>query len=501
VIPMQGLPIIRTLRAGEGFQAQNSKWLHFGLGSADQISRVTVAWPGGETESFSDLQVDHRYRLVCGEASAKRGRARSIQWPSPLPKYEAQKFDGGQANTPSRLPVPELPYLKLDGKRTRVSLRFNKRLTLVNLWASWCPPCVKELKEFAAEKTRLEEAGLDVVALSLDGVGQHAGDVKAAEAFMSKLGDPFATGIATPELLEKISILHDQIYEKRGAVALPTSLLIDESGRLAGYYEGSMDLETLMERVEIAKASDPLAAMTKSLPFSGRWLARPLGFLLTEYGNALLKQDLLEDAVSLWRGSTREFELDPNAAAFAAKLGVAIEKQGRLDEAIKFYEQATQLKPNNAQARVSLAAKYMRVNRAGAAISTYQAALKIDPALVDARYNLAILLSRTQRPAEALAEFRRVLKDKPSHTLAHANIAAAMMNKQDFKAAIEHLRLALKSKPDFTAVRLQLAKLLEATNQKKDAIQQYEQLLKQQPNFAPAVEGLRKLKAQPAAGR
>ena len=53
---------LRTLRAGEGFVAQSSKWLHFGLGDADKIEKVTVRWPDRAemVEEFSGVAVDGR---------------------------------------------------------------------------------------------------------------------------------------------------------------------------------------------------------------------------------------------------------------------------------------------------------------------------------------------------------------------------------------------------------------------------------------------------------
>ena len=62
---------IKTLRAGEGFLAQSSKWIHFGLGDTDAIKMVTVRWPGGELEQFTGIAANHRYRLVQGSGVAK----------------------------------------------------------------------------------------------------------------------------------------------------------------------------------------------------------------------------------------------------------------------------------------------------------------------------------------------------------------------------------------------------------------------------------------------
>ena len=66
------LTLAKTLRAGEGFLSQSSKWLRFGLGDAPGIERVVVRWPGGKAESFSDFEVDHHYRVVQGSGTARR---------------------------------------------------------------------------------------------------------------------------------------------------------------------------------------------------------------------------------------------------------------------------------------------------------------------------------------------------------------------------------------------------------------------------------------------
>ena len=46
---------IKSLRAGEGFLSQGSKWLHFGLGKSSQIDKVVVRWPGGDVQEFMNL--------------------------------------------------------------------------------------------------------------------------------------------------------------------------------------------------------------------------------------------------------------------------------------------------------------------------------------------------------------------------------------------------------------------------------------------------------------
>jgi hypothetical protein len=58
VYPMgNGKPLSKTLRAGDGYLAQSSKCLLFGLGKAAGTERVEVSWPGGSTDVYDGLRV------------------------------------------------------------------------------------------------------------------------------------------------------------------------------------------------------------------------------------------------------------------------------------------------------------------------------------------------------------------------------------------------------------------------------------------------------------
>ena len=162
---------IKSLRAGEGFISQSSKWLHFGLGPNTTIDRLIVHWPGGETETFTGLEADRRYRLVEGSGAAQA-------W---TPPARPKRFDASQQDAPqttqmaqhflvTRYPVPAMRYRDGQGQQTALIDDAGKPV-LVNLWASWCLPCVEELGEFTREHEKLDEAGLAIIALSVDGLG------------------------------------------------------------------------------------------------------------------------------------------------------------------------------------------------------------------------------------------------------------------------------------------------------------------------------------------
>ena len=62
-------------------------------------------------------------------------------------------------------PAPDIGYARLDGRRATLS-ELRGRVVLVNLWATWCGPCVREMPDLARLADRYAGMGLTVVALS-----------------------------------------------------------------------------------------------------------------------------------------------------------------------------------------------------------------------------------------------------------------------------------------------------------------------------------------------
>jgi tetratricopeptide (TPR) repeat protein len=58
--------VTRQLTAGDGFQASNERILVFGLGDDSTVSKVTVAWPSGLRDEFTNLPADSRWIVVEG---------------------------------------------------------------------------------------------------------------------------------------------------------------------------------------------------------------------------------------------------------------------------------------------------------------------------------------------------------------------------------------------------------------------------------------------------
>ena len=108
------------------------------------------------------------------------------------------------------------------GEPTKVD-DFRGRLVLVNLWATWCAPCLVEMPALDRLQEKLGGDEFEVVAISLDK------DANKAREWLDTNG------------IRHLSFYNDQtmkLHEDFGAAGLPTSYLIDPKGRLIGYLEG-----------------------------------------------------------------------------------------------------------------------------------------------------------------------------------------------------------------------------------------------------------------------
>jgi thiol-disulfide isomerase/thioredoxin len=98
---------------------------------------------------------------------------------------------------------------------------------VLNLWATWCPPCVRELPSLAAMARRLAPAGIVVLPLSAD-----LGGTAVVQRYFQAHG---ITGL--PVLLDPDgSAMH-----ALGARGVPTTYLIDPAGKEVGWVEGAQD--------------------------------------------------------------------------------------------------------------------------------------------------------------------------------------------------------------------------------------------------------------------
>lgn len=124
-------------------------------------------------------------------------------------------------------PLEDVTFYDLDGKEARLS-DYEGKVLLVNLWATWCPPCVAELPSLDIIQAGLGDKGLRVMAISLDR-DKTADELKA---FLQGRG---------------VEYLHAYVDTDRAIplkwkyAGVPVTFLIDRTGAVIRQYEGAAD--------------------------------------------------------------------------------------------------------------------------------------------------------------------------------------------------------------------------------------------------------------------
>jgi peroxiredoxin len=147
------------------------------------------------------------------------------------------KGDGAQGNTIEV--APDFETKSLDGDDVKLA-DYRGQVVLLNIWATWCEPCVRELPELARMHEQLGDKGFTVIALSTD--------------TRNKLG-----AVRTMVVHHKLPFPVWVDFESKSQVAFklrgyPTSFLIDRQGNIRWKREG-----------EIAKNDPELGAILETV--------------------------------------------------------------------------------------------------------------------------------------------------------------------------------------------------------------------------------------------
>ena len=179
-----------------------------------------------------------RYFCVpCTPTQSNGGRHRN------LPKHDPDKWEMlktyclGDVTTEKE----NAPFLGLftatdiDGNPVDQTLFADYKLTMINVWATYCSPCINEMPDLGRLHADMAAEGVQIVGLVSDALDS-SGNISQSQVDLAR--DIIeATGANYPHMLPSQDLISTVLWQ---VTAVPTTIFVDHTGELVGYaYAGS----------------------------------------------------------------------------------------------------------------------------------------------------------------------------------------------------------------------------------------------------------------------
>jgi len=125
--------------------------------------------------------------------------------------------------------LPQIAFTDKDGRR-HVLREWRGKVVLLNIWATWCPPCVREMP--ALDKLQADKGGDDFAVLS---ISTDRSGLPKPDAFYKRVG------IKNLALFNEAS---GALSEALDADRLPLTIIVDRQGREVARYFGSAEWDS-----------------------------------------------------------------------------------------------------------------------------------------------------------------------------------------------------------------------------------------------------------------
>ena len=389
--------LVRSLRAGDLFLSQSSKWLHFGTRGAVDVREVRVDWPGRRREVFRGVTLGGRFLLEEGTGAARLWKPRRVREASAL-EPGSQSSDASSENPltarivlPVRVPFP-MPEYRLTGPSAQQDggLRSASALPGVRvlvLSSSSCGICRRHDALLREHEEDLARTGARVLMLSVDGaLGLEAGvsESTATSAASSSTRIEAAIDAAS---LERIEVFLAVLFDRTPAPSVPQSFLVDAQGRLLAIYRGPVSIEVLSRDIVTLPSASEDDLHRRAPQFPGTWFTRPLPpwraaeYLAHEIGKSSLEDSLhwLDAAHAAAEAESRQ-RIASEIVGRCRRIAREHRTRGDIEGAAFFLESALRYAPLSVEIHCEYGELLGAHGILPKAIEHFRAALRIDPA-------------------------------------------------------------------------------------------------------------------------
>jgi len=152
----------------------------------------------------------------------------SQEMPEGLSKAERMFYQAGFGVPKKEISAPDFTLKNLDGREVSLS-DYRGQVVLINLWASWCPPCRREMPSMQALYDRFSRDDFTILAVAAPNPPRETRE--KIETFVSDGGFTF------PILLDTSR----SVYSNYGTGSVPTTWIVSPEGNLSARLVGARD--------------------------------------------------------------------------------------------------------------------------------------------------------------------------------------------------------------------------------------------------------------------
>lgn len=201
--------LVREVRAGEGFAAQNSRTLLIGLGTATRIEKLRVRWPSGTLQESGPL--DSGLLVTVRESPPEGGDSFEAK------PYAAKTRVARPASRASQR-GPRLAAATAAGN--------GAPLRLLTTMATWCDSCKAELPQVAALREAFDASELALLGIPID----EDDDATKLSRYEAKYTPAYELLKSLPE--EQIEAVRQRVIQDLRIDVLPAAIATDRDGRV-----------------------------------------------------------------------------------------------------------------------------------------------------------------------------------------------------------------------------------------------------------------------------
>ena len=128
--------------------------------------------------------------------------------------FSLTSCDSGPQNSKIEFTLPDL-----QGKIHNQSEWLGKKVVILNFWATWCPPCIREIPGFIKLQKQYGKRGLQFIGIAID-------NPKAVQGFVKKMGMNYQILLGDQEAIDLAISLGNKM------AGLPFTVIINRKGQI-----------------------------------------------------------------------------------------------------------------------------------------------------------------------------------------------------------------------------------------------------------------------------